>query len=387
MKRVTSLLLVLAMLLCLAACAPSQPTGGSEPPASSPNSSPSSSPSPSQNTKPENSGTPDPAPAGENVDDGKLTIWTWDPTFNIAAMNVAKEMYQADHPDVEIEVIEVGNEDIDARVIASNGDTSTLPDILLVQDNAFQKFVINYPEVYCDLTGKYDYSNFSPAKVAYSTVNGHNYGIPFDAGTAVAAWRTDYLDQAGYTIDDLTNISWDRFLEIGRKVKETTGHPMLSGLAGQVDTVLIMLQSCGSSMFNADGSVNLKDNAELKEVVNVYNTMVKEGIYLEVNSWDEYIGSMSNGSVVGTINGCWILGTIMSLEDQAGKWDITNMPKLVNAAGKYLWLYKWHPRNSSCHPQNPPLSGKMFLWHMPFFPERLLLSLISFRSPFQFRIP
>ena len=38
------------------------------------------------------------------TDDGKLTIWTWDKTFNIAAMNIAKEMYQKDHPDVDIYV-------------------------------------------------------------------------------------------------------------------------------------------------------------------------------------------------------------------------------------------------------------------------------------------
>ena len=266
-------------------------------------------------------------------EDGKITIWTWDKTFNIAAMEVAKEMYQADHPDVEIEIEEVLSEDIEARVIASNGDTSTLPDIFLVQDNSIAKFVSNYPEVYADITGLYDFSEFAPAKVAYSVVEGQNYGIPFDAGTVVAAWRTDYLEEAGYTVADLTDIDWDRFLEIGRDVKEKTGRPMLSGQAGAVDTVLIMLQSCGASMFSEDGGVNLKDNEELKEVISVYNTMVAEGIFIEVNSWDEYIGTLSNASVCGTINGCWILSTIMSLSDQAGKWEITNMPKLVNAAG------------------------------------------------------
>ena len=266
-------------------------------------------------------------------EDGKITIWTWDPTFNIAAMNVAKEMYQAEHPDVEIEIVEVLSEDIESRVIASNGDTSTLPDILLVQDNSIQKFVTNYPEVYANLTGKYDYTDFAPAKVAYSVIDGENYGIPFDAGTVVAAWRTDFLAEAGYTVADLTDIDWDRFLEIGRDVKEKTGRPMLSGQAGAVDTVLIMLQSCGASMFAEDGSVNLANNEELKEVVTVYNTMVAEGIFIEVNSWDEYIGTLSNASVCGTINGCWILSTIMSLSDQQGLWEITNMPKLVNAAG------------------------------------------------------
>lgn len=265
--------------------------------------------------------------------DKKLTIWTWDPTFNIAAMKVAKEMYQQEHPEVEIDIQEVLSEDIETKVItaASAGDLSTLPDILLVQDNSFQKFATNYPEVYADLTDLYDYTDFAPAKVAYSTLNGRHFGIPFDAGTAIATYRTDYLAEAGYTIADMTDIDWDRFLEIGRDVKAKTGRPMLSGQAGALDTVLMMLQSCGSSMFTEEGSVNLKNNEELKEVLDYYSTMVKEGIFIEVNTWDEYIGTLSNASVVGTINGCWILGTILSLDSQKGLWDLTNMPKLVKA--------------------------------------------------------
>ncbi len=260
--------------------------------------------------------------------DGKLTIWCWDQTFNIAAMEKAKEMYQEEHPDVEIDVQEVLWEDVESRIIASNGDTSTLPDITLIQDNAFQKEVINYPEVFYDMTDTYDFTDFGEAKVAYSVVDGHNYGIPFDAGTVVAAWRTDYLEEAGYTVDDLTDIDMDRFLEIARDVKEKTGMPMLSGQAGAVDTVMILLQSCGGSLFNEDGTVNMKDNEKLKAVVDVYNTMVAEGLFIEVNSWDEYIGTLSNQSVVGTFTGCWILSTIMSLSDQAGLWAVTNMPAM-----------------------------------------------------------
>ena len=143
----------------------------------------------------------------------------------------------------------------------------------------------NYPEVYADLTGKNDYEGFAEGKLAYSIVDGKNHGIPFDAGTAVAAYRTDYLEAAGYTAADLKDITWERFIEIGRDVKAKTGRPMLSGQAGAVDTVLIMLQSCGASMFNEDGSVNLKDNEQLKEVIDFYATMVKEGIFIEVNTW------------------------------------------------------------------------------------------------------
>lgn len=265
--------------------------------------------------------------------DGKITVWTWDPNFNIKAMQIAKEAYQKDHPDVEIDIQEKLSEDIETAVIAANGDTSTLPDIILVQDNSFQKFVMNYPEVYAEVTGKFDYANFAEGKTAYSVIDGKNYGIPFDAGTVVGTYRTDFLEEAGYTIADLTDIDWDRFIEIGKDVKAKTGRPMLSGQAGAIDTVLIMMQSCGASMFNEDGSVNFVNNEACKKVLEYYKTMVQEGIFIEVNTWDEYCGTLSNASVVGTVNGCWILGTIMGVKDQAGKWGLTNMPSMPGIEG------------------------------------------------------
>ena len=264
------------------------------------------------------------------AEDGKITIWTWDPNFNIAAMKVAKEMYNAEHPDVEIIIEEVLSEDIETRVItaASAGDISNLPDIMLIQDNSAQKFVLSYPEVYADITGKYDFEGFAEGKLAYSIVDGKNYGVPFDAGTVVGAYRTDYLEAAGYTIADVTDITWERFIEIGKDVKAKTGKPLLTAQAGSVDTICMMLQSCGASMFNEDGSVNFTNNEVCKAALEIYKTMALEGVLVEVNTWDEYCGTLSNGSVVGTINGCWILGTIMGVQDQAGKWALTNMPKL-----------------------------------------------------------
>lgn len=121
--------------------------------------------------------------------DGKITIWTWDPTFNIKAMQIAKEMYLKDHPDAVIDIQEKLSEDIETAVIASNGDTSTLPDILLVQDNSFQKFVTNYPEVYADLTGKYDYEGLLRASSRIPSWTARTTASRLDAGTAVAAYR------------------------------------------------------------------------------------------------------------------------------------------------------------------------------------------------------
>lgn len=269
------------------------------------------------------------------AEDGKITIWTWDPNFNIASMKIGAEMYQKDHPDVEIEIQEVASDDIETAVAqaAVAGNLDTLPDIMLCQDNSFQKMVANYPEVYTDITDMYDFEGFGEAKQAYSTVDGRHYGIPFDAGTVVAAYRTDYLAEAGYTVADLTDITWTQFAEIGKVIKEKTGKPVFCTQAGSGDWILIMVQSCGASMFTEEGAVNLKDNPAITEAITVYGQLVRDGIILETNSWDEMIGTLANGSVCGTFNGCWILGSIMATADQAGKWDITNLPSLEGVEG------------------------------------------------------
>lgn len=211
-----------------------------------------------------------------------LTVWTWDPAFNIPAIKEAGNIYKADHPDFELKVVETLSDDCETKLItaAESGDLSTLPDIVLMQDNSYQKFVSIYPEAFTDLTDSgIDFSQFAAGKLSYSTVDGKNYGVPFDNGAVIGAYRTDYLEQAGYTIDDLTDIDWNRFIEIAKDVKEKTGKYMLSGQADSPDMVMEMLQSAGASLFDKDGKPAMTDNAALKECISIYQKMVEEGVY------------------------------------------------------------------------------------------------------------
>lgn len=261
-----------------------------------------------------------------------LTVWTWDPAFNIPAIKEAGNIYKADHPDFELKVVETLSDDCETKLItaAESGDLSTLPDIVLMQDNSYQKFVSIYPEAFTDLTDSgIDFSQFAAGKLSYSTVDGKNYGVPFDNGAVIGAYRTDYLEQAGYTIDDLTDIDWNRFIEIAKDVKEKTGKYMLSGQADSPDMVMEMLQSAGASLFDKDGKPAMTDNAALKECISIYQKMIEEGVYYEVNNWDDYVSSITTGQVAGVINGNWISATIMGMKDTSGKWAITNMPKLI----------------------------------------------------------
>ena len=310
-KKVISLMLVGAMVASMAACGSN---GGSDNAAKG-------------NTSATEEG-------GASEGGNTLTVWTWDPAFNIPAIEEAGRMYKEDmgHSDFELKVVETLSDDCEKKLIsaAQSGDLSTLPDIVLMQDNSYQKFVSIYPEAFTDLTDSgIDFSQFAAGKLSYSTVDGKNYGVPFDNGAVIGAYRTDILEEAGYTVADLTDIDWNQFIEIGKAVKEKTGKYILSGQADSPDMIMEMLQSAGASLFDEDGKPAMTDNDALKECIEIYKTMVEEGIYYEVNSWDEYVTSITGGSTCGVINGNWISATIMGMKDTEGKWEITNMPKLV----------------------------------------------------------
>jgi len=270
------------------------------------------------------------------IDGGdELTVWCWDPAFNIYAMQEAEKVYQKTDPNFKLNIVETPWEDIQTALTTAgtSGDYSTLPDIFLCQDNAFQKNVQNYPDMFTDLTNSgVDYSQFGASKVAYSTVGGKNYGVPFDSGCVIGCYRTDILQQAGYTIDDFKDITWSRYIEIGKDILAKTGMPLLSARADETDPIMYMLQSAGASLFDEKGNPTINGNETLKTVMSTYKELIDSGILLQVNSWDEYIGTLTNGQVAGTVNGCWILASIQTAKDQSGKWDITNMPKLENVA-------------------------------------------------------
>lgn len=273
-------------------------------------------------------------PAAAADEDQTLTVWCWDPNFNIYAMQQAEKIYQEDHPDFKLDIQENVYSDIETKLItaATSGDYSTLPDIFLMQDYSYHKDVTSFPDVFTELTESgIDFTQFSAGKLADSTVDGKNYGVPFDNGATIMAIRSDIVEEAGLTTDDFKDITWSKFMELAKTVKDKTGTPMLTTSGGS-ELVLEMLQSAGASPI-VDGEVKIADNEVLKQAVEVYAQLVNEGYMTEYTDWDQYIASMNKGTAAGVIQGCWIMSSIQAADDQAGNWSIVNMPKLDDVDG------------------------------------------------------
>ena len=263
-----------------------------------------------------------------------LTVWCWDPTFNVYAMKQAEAAYQKDHPNFKLDIQEKVYSDIEQSLItaAEAGTYDTLPDIFLMQDYSFHKNVTNYPEIFTELTDSgIDFANFSAGKLADSTVDGKNYGVPFDNGATIMAIRKDMVEAAGLTVDDFKDTTWSDFIEKAKKVVETNNVPMLTSSGGS-EIIIEMLQSAGASPM-VDGKVDLVNNKALKKAIETYKQLIDEGIMVDYTDWDQYIASMNKGTAAGVIQGCWIMSSIQAADDQAGKWSIVNMPKLDDVEG------------------------------------------------------
>lgn len=269
--------------------------------------------------------------AGANT----VSIWCWDETFNIPAAEKAAEVYKEKVPDFQLEITNISFDDIVTRLTASvaGGQDDSLPDIMLMSDTNIKKFVTLYPDYFADLTDSgIDFSQFAQYKVEAGTVDGKIYAVPFDNATSIAVYRTDLLAQAGVTLEDLTDLTWEEFIEVGKTVVEKTGLPLLV-TPDNVQLINCMLQSSGNWYFDENDKVNFVNNEGMRAVFEVYKELVDTGILQIRNDMESYYSSLYDSSCVGTINACWIMNTLQKDQANAGNWGITNMPRFSNIEG------------------------------------------------------
>jgi lactose/L-arabinose transport system substrate-binding protein len=279
---------------------------------------------------------------------GEITVWCWDPNFNVAIMKEAGARYTATHPDTTFNIVDFAKADVEQKLqtALASGTTDALPDIVLIEDYGAQKYLQSFPGAFAPMTGKVDYSGFAPYKVQLMTVDGETYGMPFDSGVTGLFYRRDYLEQAGFKPEDLENITWNRYIEIGKEVEAKTGHKMLTLDLNDGG----MMQSGKEWYFDNDGNLNIEKNAALKAALEAQVTAVKDGIVRPATGWTDYVAGFTSGDVASVVTGVWITGTIKAQADQSGKWDVAPTPRVdidgsVNASN--LGGSSWYVLESS----------------------------------------
>ena len=259
----------------------------------------------------------------------KLTIWCWDPNFNGYAMSEAAKIYKTMYPEVTFEIVDVP-EGFEGKVEAGlQAGGVGLPDITLMYDNLIEKFIQNYPGSFVDLKAKgVDFSQFAQYKVGPMTDNGGIYGIPFDTGSTGLFLRVDMLEAAGLNPDDYNReMTWSEVIDLGEKIKRVTGKPIIAYDNTSFDLLRIMVQSTGTQFFDSKGNV-IYDSDAVRKSLEYLADMNEKGLLYMAEGWNNWITAFNSGETVGLMDAVWIIGTLKSQPENAGKWMVVPTPRI-----------------------------------------------------------
>lgn len=159
--------------------------------------------------------------------------------------------------------------------------------------------------------------------------DGNYYGIPFHVGATVMYYNMEMMDAAGVDIDEI--VTWDDYVEAGKKVKEATGKPMTTVEVTEQWTLYPMISQIGSDIFAEDGSIIL-DNEKNERVLSFINDMVHES---EVavpapggfHHSEEYWSFMNDEGAASLMMPLWYMGRFVQyMPDLKGKMAIRPLP-------------------------------------------------------------
>lgn len=286
----------------------------------------------------------------EKTEGKEITVWAWDPAYNIAALNEAKAIYEKANPGVTVIIEEMAKDDLEQKLQTNlaSGQTKGLPDVVLIEDLNAIKNLTSYPDAFVPYDSV-DYSKFA-TPVDFMTIEGKTYGVPFGLATTGLYYRSDYLEAAGYSEKDMENITWEDYIEIGKAVKEKTGHYMLTFDPNDGGIVRVMMQSAGAWFTDMDGNLTIKDNQALEEALKIMKKMDEAGIEKLISGWADFVGGFNSGEIASVVTGCWITPSIIAEESQSGLWRVAPTPRLnmensVNASN--LGGSSWYVLNGS----------------------------------------
>ncbi|MFC6465314.1 ABC transporter substrate-binding protein, partial [Marinilactibacillus sp. GCM10026970] len=267
---------------------------------------------------------------GATGEPNQLTVWTWDPNFNVRALEIAEETYKEDNPEFDLNIVENSQDDVIQRLNTSlsSGVETGLPNIVFIEDYRAQSFLNSYPGSFVPLEEYYNLDDFADYKTKAGTYEGEVYNVPFDSGVTGLYVRTDILEEAGYTLEDVTDITWDEYVEIGIDVTEQTGVKWMTNDHSDLGIIRVMMQSSGVWLTEEDGQTPyIADNESLKLGFETYKELFDSGAMNVHNDWDQFLQAFNNGEVVTVPTGNWITPSITAEDSQSGDWAIAPIPR------------------------------------------------------------
>lgn len=159
--------------------------------------------------------------------------------------------------------------------------------------------------------------------------DGKYYGIDYHVGATVMFYNKEYMDQAGVDVDSI--VTWDDYVEAGKKVVAATGKPMTTVEVTEHWTFYPMLSQYGSDIFTPDGGVILDNEDNIKVLTFIRDMIYKHKIAIPApggfHHAEEYWAFMNQGGAASLMMPLWFMGRFVQyMPDLKGKIIIRPLP-------------------------------------------------------------
>ena len=255
------------------------------------------------------------------AEDQVLTIVAWDANTT-GYLTAQKEAYEASHPGVTIEYIDVSSQDYDTKVAAmlAGGDTSDIymvkdiPALLNWYDAGYTTNLNDYMT-----TANYDLSGFVGMETNYA-VDGKQIALPFRSDFEILFYNKDLFDAAGVEYPN-NEMSWEEYKEKALAVadpsKEIYGthyHTWLSTAVNYTvaDGVNTLIDGEYSDLAYFYEIIQELEDAE---ACMAYNEISAAGLH--------YSGAFGTGNIAMMPMGYWYVATLIT-NIQEGTYNVKN---------------------------------------------------------------
>lgn len=189
--------------------------------------------------------------------------------------NMVKMYQEQVDPNFKAEIYAYGFMDMVNKLFAVMQTGIDPPDIVQMDENLVGLFLGFEQVPFIDLTERVTESgiqeNILPQRMALFSFNDRIYGIPQSLSAAVLYYRADRFEQLGINPDDLK--TWDDFVEIGLKVRES-GAEFMTALDHSYYQIL--LRQRGGDVVDSDGNLAITSDLSIDTIEWIVGLLEKE---------------------------------------------------------------------------------------------------------------
>lgn len=256
--------------------------------------------------------------------DGPLTFWS-----ALRGTDTVVAAWNAEHPDdpVQFDMMTSGLAGGNAK-LSNAARAGNAPDVVSLVDADLPGFAID--GVCADLTDLLTprlRSRLGPRAWTGAKLGGGIYGIPFDLGPMLFAYRADLLRRHRVEVPT----TWDEFRDAARRLKRTAGIDLATFHPNAYNVLAGHAMQAGGQWFAIEDDSWVVDflDAPTRRVAEYWQGLIDDDLLkVAPGSSQEWLSALAGGRVAGHIVGPWGLAALVaSVPGGAGKWRVAPLPQ------------------------------------------------------------